>query len=245
MFCVISVADMLRFKFNYKKKKKTLNNTNTQHKCQHPHPARIKHIEHSRNKMRRSSRSGHVSSSFFFFFLSIYRLSTAGALQAVVSTHELLPCLLSTATGWSLIVLFTKGSSLSMRSLSGAGFVTMPIKRGTREASSTRANRKGELTENMEMERRLVTTVAADASTPSSLSSTVLAWRTLPTLRGWSEIPERSGPENREPRPGERAKPVSLTQLYSLVYAKVDRMFWCMCLLTHACQCFLELLAIL
>lgn len=98
-------------------------------------------------------------------------------------------------------------SSLSMGSLSGAGFVTMPIKRGAREVSSTRAKRKGELTEKRETERMEVTTVVADASTPSSLSSTVLVWRTPVTLRGWSEIPERSGPENREPRPdGENQK---------------------------------------
>lgn len=128
-------------------------------------------------------------------------LSPVGALQAAVSVHKLLLCLLSTVTGWSLMVPFTAGSSFSRGSLSGAGFVTMPMKRGMREASSTRANRKGELTENTEMERMVVTTVVADASTPSSLSSTVLAWRTLPTLRGRSEIPERSGPENREPRP--------------------------------------------
>lgn len=70
-----------------------------------------------------------------------------------------------------------------------------------REASSTRANRKGELTEKRETERIEVTTVVADASTPSSLSSTVLACRTLVTLKGWSEIPERSGDKNREPRP--------------------------------------------
>lgn len=79
--------------------------------------------------------------------------------------------------------------------------MTMPMKRGVKEASSMRAKRKGELTEKRETERMEVTTVVADASTPSSLSSTVLAWRTLDTRRGWSEIPERSGPENREPRP--------------------------------------------
>lgn len=91
-------------------------------------------------------------------------------------------------------------SSFSM-GLSGAGFVTMPMKRGVREASSTRAKRKGEFTENMETERMEVTTVVAEASTPSSLSSIVLACRMPVTVRGWSDIPERSGPENREPRP--------------------------------------------
>lgn len=79
--------------------------------------------------------------------------------------------------------------------------MTMPMKSGAREASSTRAKKKGELTEKREMERIEVTTVVADASTPSSLNSTVLAWRTPVTFRGWSEIPERSGPENKEPRP--------------------------------------------
>lgn len=82
----------------------------------------------------------------------------------------------------------------------------MPMKRGAREASSMRAKRKGELTEKRETERMEVTTVVADASTPSSLSSTVLAWRTLVTFRGWSEIPERLGPENREPRPDSKRK---------------------------------------
>lgn len=91
-------------------------------------------------------------------------------------------------------------SSFSM-GLSGAGFVTMPMKRGVKEASSTRAKRKGEFTENMETERMEVTTVVAEASTPSSLSSIVLACRMPVTVRGWSDIPERSGPENREPRP--------------------------------------------
>lgn len=79
--------------------------------------------------------------------------------------------------------------------------MTTPMKRGVRVASSTRAKRKGELAEKRERERVEVTTVAADASAPSSLSSMVLAWWTSDTLRGWSEIPERSGPENREPRP--------------------------------------------
>lgn len=104
-------------------------------------------------------------------------------------------------TGWSLMVLLPWGSSFSMGLLSGAGLVTTPIKRGVKEASSTRAKTNGELTEKRETERMEVTTVVADASTPSSLSSTVLAWRTLVTLRGWSEIPERLGPVNRELRP--------------------------------------------
>lgn len=99
--------------------------------------------------------------------------------------------------------------------LSGAGFVTMPMKRGVKEASSTRAKRKGEFTENMETERMEVTTVVAEASTPSSLSSIVLACRMPVTVRGWSDIPERSGPENREPRPdryNEREKNVKRLQ---------------------------------
>lgn len=99
--------------------------------------------------------------------------------------------------------------------------MTMPMNRGVREVSSTRAKRKGELTENRETERMEVTTVVADASTPSSLSSTVLAWRTPVTLRGWSEIPERSGPENREPRPdrenqGERGGGGGITDYTSI-----------------------------
>lgn len=121
--------------------------------------------------------------------------------------------------------------------------MTMPMKRGTREASSTRANRKGELTENMEMERSVVTTVAAEAFTPSSLISTVLAWRTLPTLRGWSEIPERLGPENREPRPDGKTKTV--TDSWTDIKLKTQNYLVCLGLLTHACQCFLELLAVL
>lgn len=79
--------------------------------------------------------------------------------------------------------------------------MTMPMKSGVWEASSTNAKRKGELTEKREMERMEVIAVVADASAPSSLSSMVLAWRTSVTFRGWSEIPERSGPENKEPRP--------------------------------------------
>ncbi|TNN47457.1 hypothetical protein EYF80_042342 [Liparis tanakae] len=115
------------------------------------------------------------------------------------------------ATGWSLMVALCPGSSLSMRSWSGAGLVTMPMKSGAREASSTRAKRKGELTENCETERMEVTTVVADASTPSSLSSMALAWRTPVTLSGRSEIPERSGAKNRDPRPdGARAEKPSI-----------------------------------
>lgn len=93
--------------------------------------------------------------------------------------------------------------------------MTMPMKRGVKEASSTRAKRKGEFTENMETERMEVTTVVAEASTPSSLSSIVLACRMPVTVRGWSDIPERSGPENREPRPdryNEREKNVKRLQ---------------------------------
>lgn len=116
------------------------------------------------------------------------------------------------------MVLLLWGSSFSMLSLSGAGFVTIPMKRGARESSSTRAKTKGEFTEKREMERMEVITVVADASTPSSLSSTVLAWRTPVTFRGWSEIPERSGPEKREPRPdGERGHNYRLKgQVYSV-----------------------------
>lgn len=79
--------------------------------------------------------------------------------------------------------------------------MTTPMKRGVKETSSIRAKTNGELTEKRETERMEVTPVVADASTPSSLSSTVLAWRTLVTLRGWSEIPERLGPVKRELRP--------------------------------------------
>lgn len=175
---IVYIADMC-FYFN---NEKPVNNTSTQRKRQYPLKlsTQIKHTEHLRSKMKRASSVGQVS---LLLFQSIFMFSPV-ALQAALSVNELLLCLLSTLTGWSLVVPFTRGSSLDMRSLSGAGFVTMPMKRGTRVASSTRANRKGELTENMEKERRVVTTVAADASTPSSLSSTVLAWRTLPTLRG-------------------------------------------------------------
>lgn len=79
--------------------------------------------------------------------------------------------------------------------------MTTPMNSGARDASSTRLNRKGELREKRETERVVVTAVVADASTPSSLSSTVLAWRIPATFRGASEIRERSGVENREPRP--------------------------------------------
>lgn len=182
------------------KKQKTVNKYITQRSTSQNLSKQKKYIEHLRSKIKRSSSLGQVSSSLLLF-QSMFMFSPVGALHAALSVNELLLFLLSTLTGWSLMVPFTSGSSLDMRSLSGAGFVTMPMKRGTREASSTKANRKGELTENMEMERRVVTTVAAEAFTPSSLSSTVLAWRTLPTLRGLSEIPERLGPENREPRP--------------------------------------------
>lgn len=150
-----------------------------------------------------------VALSSLFTHCSFYFLSSVGALHAstllpsaaCVSGHNLLLCSLFSIWGWSLMVLLPWGSSLSIGSLSGAGFVTTPMKRGTREASSTRAKRKGELTEKMETERIEVITVVADASTPASLSSTVLAWRTLLTFRGMSDIPERSGAENREPRP--------------------------------------------
>lgn len=64
-----------------------------------------------------------------------------------------------------------------------------------------------------------VMTVVADASTPSSLSSIVLAWRTPVTLRGWSEIPERSGPKNREPRPDRERKRSQSYKLRSQIYS--------------------------
>lgn len=93
------------------------------------------------------------------------------------------------------------GSLLITGCLSGAGFVTMPMKRGVREASSTIAKKNGELTAKEEMERVELTAVVAEASAPSSLSSMVLACRTLVTLSGWSEIADRSGPANRLSRP--------------------------------------------
>lgn len=95
--------------------------------------------------------------------------------------------------------------------------VTTPMKRGTIEDSSTRAKKKGELTEKWEMERVAVTAVVADASTPSSLSSMALACRTLDTLSGWFEMPERLGTEKREPRPASDSRDRRRSQTAILV----------------------------
>lgn len=95
------------------------------------------------------------------------------------------------------------GSSLNSAVAPGFGLVTMPRKRGVWETSSTMAKMNGMLTAKIGIVRTNVTEVAAEASAPSSFSSMLEACCTPETARGPTAIPDRSGPENSVPKPGQ------------------------------------------
>lgn len=95
------------------------------------------------------------------------------------------------------------GSSLNLAVAPGFGLVTIPRKRGVCETSSTMEKMNGMLTAKMGIVRTRVTEVAAEASAPSSFSSILDACCTPETTSGPTAIPDRSGPENSVPKPGQ------------------------------------------
>lgn len=115
--------------------------------------------------------------------------------------------------GYSLTSFASYESCGSLRwgAALGFGFCTLPMKSGMPVSSSKIKKTKGRSRLKAETERDIATLVAADASTPSSLSSSVDWCCILDTKRGFSVIFWRFGFVNSSWRPTEKWDQVNLS----------------------------------